>query len=76
MQISVTEFKRGLKVFKFADEPIHITKRGRFMGVYVSEIAKAKFLAEEEQHGDSLMARGFTPQVMADIKRQAAKAQV
>jgi hypothetical protein len=74
MQISVTEFKRGLKTLKFADEPIHITKRGRYIGVYVSDIAKAKVLAEEKQYRDSLMARGFTPAVIADIKRKAARA--
>ncbi len=76
MQIAVTEFKRRLKTLKFADEPIHITKRGTYMGVYVSEIAKAVALAEEKQHRDSLIARGFTPEVMSNIKRQAKLATV
>ena len=41
MLVAITEFKRRLKELKFADEPVYITKRGKIMGVYVSENAKA-----------------------------------
>jgi hypothetical protein len=76
MQITVTEFKRRLKTLKFAEEPIHITKRGKYMGVYVSEVAKSMVLAEVACHRDSLIARGFTPHVMLDINRQVKLAAV
>jgi hypothetical protein len=76
MQIAVTEFRRKLKLLKFADEPVHITKRGKYMGVYVSEIAKAVALAEEKRHRDKLNDRGFTPEIMANIKRYSDKSQV
>ena len=71
MQVGVTEFKRRLREHKFADEPIHITKRGKYMGVYVSENAKATVLAAERLFRETLDQRGFTPEIMRQIRAEA-----
>ena len=62
MRVSMTEFRRQLSGLKEAAEPVAITKRGRYVGFYLSE--RAKSLGYDQFDTGVRLSRGLEPRIV------------